>query len=279
MAPILESRHLVVRYGERTILNGVDMHVEPGQVLALVGPNGAGKSTLLSVLTGDVTPDSGEIYLNGQLLGEVSIRDASKIRAVQLQENRVSFAFTAAEVVRLGRAAWAGTEEESRDDAVIYEVMESTEVAPLAQRPYPTLSGGEKARTTFARAVVQETPLLLLDEPTAAMDIRHQEQVLTHARQRADEGAAVVVVLHDLSVAAAYADRMMLLDRGTVRAEGTPEEVLRPEIVSEVYGHPVIVIEHPEAGGLIVVPLRTGTDVEPTGTHDIHTSESSEITV
>ncbi|MGO1182411.1 MAG: heme ABC transporter ATP-binding protein [Micrococcaceae bacterium] len=279
MAAVLEARNLVVRYGERTILDGVDMTVEPGQVLALVGPNGAGKSTLLNVLTGDLTPESGEVFLDGRLLDDVSIRDASRIRAVQLQENRVSFAFTAAEVVRLGRAAWAGTAEESRDDAVIYEVMESTEVSPLAQRPYPTLSGGEKARTTFARALVQETPVLLLDEPTAAMDIRHQEQVLAHARERADEGAAVVVVLHDLSVAAAYADRMMLLDGGTVRAEGTPAEVLRPETVSDVYGHPIIVIEHPQAGGLIVVPLRASEDAAPAFSRVNHTSESSEITV
>ncbi|MGO1959864.1 MAG: heme ABC transporter ATP-binding protein [Yaniella sp.] len=259
MQPMLQANNITVSYGKHTILEDVSTSVQPGEILALVGPNGAGKSTLLGVLSGDITPDSGEVILAGQKLNDIKIADAAKIRAVQVQENSVAFAFNAAEVVRLGRAAWAGTDQEERDDAVIYEVMETTDVTPLAQRGYPSLSGGEKARTTFARTLVQETAVLMLDEPTAAMDIRHQEQVLSQARNRADAGVAIVVVLHDLSVAAAYADRILLLEEGRVRIEGTPEEVLQPDVVSDVYGYPVTVIEHPQSGGLIVVPIRTGT--------------------
>lgn len=268
---MLAGRQLSLKYGNHTVLNEVSIDIRAGEVVALVGPNGAGKSTLLSVLTGDTDADSGTVELAGQPLDDWGVGQMARLRAVQLQENKVSFAFTASEVVRLGRAAWRGTEEEKRDDAVVYTVMESTEVAPLAQRAYPTLSGGEKARATFARALAQETPVLLLDEPTAAMDIRHQEHVLREVRARADAGAAVVVVLHDLSVAAAYADRMVLINDGIVAAQGTPREVLTPETISEVYGHPVLVLEHEDAGGLVVVPIRRGpestTESQPATTH------------
>lgn len=253
---MLQARDIVVRFGDRTILDKVSLEVRAGEVVALVGPNGAGKSTLLNALTGDITPDDGTVELAGEPLKSLSVKTMARIRAVQLQENRVSFAFTAHEVVRLGRAAWAGTTQETRDDAVLLNIMESTEVTSLAQRPYPTLSGGEKARTTFARALAQETPVLLLDEPTAAMDIRHQEKVLAEARTRALAGAAVVVVLHDLSVAAAYSDLMVLLDQGRVQAAGTPREVLTAERISAVYQYPVMVTDQEGAGGPVVIPLR-----------------------
>ena len=133
--------------------------------------------------------------------------------------------------------------------------MERAEVTPLALRLYPTLSGGEQARVSFARVLAQAAPVLLLDEPTAALDIRHQEVLLGVAREAAAEGAAVVVVLHDLSLAAAYADRLCVLSRGAVVADGPPRTVLTDELLSQVYEHPVRVVD--VDGGLVVVPVRT----------------------
>lgn len=242
--------------GGREILAGINLELFPGELVALVGPNGAGKSTLLAALCGDVQLDSGSIELLSTDLGSWAVKDLARVRAVQMQETQVSFAFSAEDMVRMGRAPWSGSNHEERDDAVVEVALARTESIALAPRTFQTLSGGEKARVSFARALAQETRIILLDEPTAAMDIRYQEQLLTLTRQRVDAGATAVVVLHDLSLAAAYADRIVLLQDGGVRAAGTPREVLRPEILFEVYRHPVAVIEHPESGGLVITPLR-----------------------
>lgn len=255
-SPVLQARGLNLRLEGRSILNNVDIDLFPGEVVALVGPNGAGKSTLLSVLCGDTELDSGSVEVNGVPLKRWKVGALARTRSVQMQDAKVSFAFTAADVVRMGRASWAGSEHEERDETVIAAALELTETAPMAARSFPTLSGGEKARVSFARALAQETRLIMLDEPTAAMDIRYQELVLSETLARARAGASAVVVLHDLSLAAAYADRIVLLSAGSIRAGGTPVEVLRPDVLEEVYRHPVAVIEHPESGGLAVMPIR-----------------------
>lgn len=253
---LLRARGVSLVLGGRGILDGINLDVRAGEVIALVGPNGAGKSTLLSALCGDVPIDTGSIEIDGLPLPAWRVRDLARTRAVQMQDARVSFAFTAADVVRMGRAPWAGTEHEDRDEAVVDAALSLTESTVLAQRAFPTLSGGEKARASFARALAQEARLIMLDEPTAAMDIRYQELVLTQTRERARAGAAAIIVLHDLSLAAAYADRIVLLSSGRIRAIGTPREVLRADILQEVYRHPVAVLEHPESGGLAIMPLR-----------------------
>ena len=144
----------------------------------------------------------------------------------------------------MGRTPWHRTEQEDDDDRIVAESMVRADIVELADRLYPTLSGGEQARTSFARLLAQATPVLMLDEPTAALDIRHQESLLAVAREAAVAGAGVVVVLHDLSLAAAYADRVCVLSHGAVRADGPPAEVLTSELLTEVYAHPVDVIEH-----------------------------------
>lgn len=255
--PLVQSRQARLSLSGRPILDGIDLELFPGEVLALVGPNGAGKSTLLAALSGDAPLDGGTIKLHGVDLQEWTVKDLARTRSVQMQDATVSFSFTAADVVRMGRAPWTGTEFEDRDEEAIRTALHTTETELLAERIYPTLSGGEKSRVAFARVLSQETHLILLDEPTAAMDIRFQELVLTRTRERAAAGACAVVVLHDLTLAAAYADRVALLSAGKIRALGTPHEVLRPDILEEVYRHPVTVIELPDSGGLAVVPLRT----------------------
>lgn len=254
--PAITVRGARVQLGGRTILEHIDLDLFSGEVVALVGPNGAGKSTLLAVLSGDEPLDSGQIVVDGKPLETWGVRDLSRVRAVQTQESRVSFAFTGEEVVRMGRAPWAGTEQEERDDQVLAAALRSTESQVLAGRTVQTLSGGEKARIVFARVMAQETRIIMLDEPTAPMDIRYQEQLMTMVRRRAGEGATAIVVLHDLSLAAAYADRIVLLHDGRVAAAGEPEQVLTAENLQRVYRYPLSVTRHPEHGALVITPLR-----------------------
>jgi iron complex transport system ATP-binding protein len=243
-----------VRLGGAEVLRDVDLAVTGGELVALAGPNGAGKSTLLGALAGDVVLDSGEVTLDGRAVHTVAPTALARQRAVLLQQQGLSFGFRVADVVRMGRSPWHRTPESDRDDEVVASAMALTDVDALAERVFPTLSGGERARTSFARVLAQETPVLLLDEPTAALDIRHQEALLAVARGAARAGSAVVVVLHDLSLAAAYADRVCLLDAGRVAADGTPAEVLTAERLGAVYEHPVSVTRID--GSLVVVPVR-----------------------
>ncbi|KHL14563.1 iron complex transport system ATP-binding protein [Mumia flava] len=254
--PPLQVLGAQVSYDGVTVVDEVDLDVRAGEMLALVGPNGAGKSTLLGVLAGDVDLTAGRVLLDGEPITLRRSGELSRRRSVLLQEHRLSFPFTVVEVVAMGRAPWYGRDEEDADEAVVADAMRRTDVEHLARRRFPTLSGGEKARTSFARTIAQETPIVLLDEPTAALDIAHQEALLSEARRLADTGHAVVAVLHDLSLAAAYADRVCVLADGRVRADGPPADVLRADLIEDVYGYPVDVFVHPRTGDLLVTPLR-----------------------
>ncbi|MBJ7355764.1 heme ABC transporter ATP-binding protein [Nocardioides sp.] len=251
---VLSAASVSVHLGGAPVLRGVDLEISGGELVALVGPNGAGKSTLLGVLAGDVEPDSGEVTLDGHPVRHLGAAALARRRAVLLQHQGLSFGFRVSEVVRMGRSPWHRTPQAERDDEVVASVMTVADVDALADRVFPTLSGGEQARTSFARVLAQEAPVLLLDEPTAALDIRHQEAVLGVARATARAGSAVVVVLHDLSLAAAYADRVCLLDAGRVAADGTPDDVLTAQRLGAVYEHPISVTR--VDGSLVVVPVR-----------------------
>lgn len=253
---VYRASNVRVHRGGRDILGGVDLSVRAGEVLALIGPNGAGKSTLLGALSGDVEIDGGEIQFAGRALADWPLAEQARRRGVLLQDNQVLFPFTVHQVVEMGRAPWRRTPLEDEDNEAIAWAIDLADIAHLGNRRVPSLSGGERARSAFARVVAGRTGVLLLDEPTAALDLKHQESVLSLARDRADAGDAVIVVLHDLNLAAAHSDRIALLRRGTIAAEGTPEEVLTAETVSEVYDHPVEVIRHPRTGAAIVVPIR-----------------------
>ena len=271
----LEARGVTVHLGGTPILTEVDLDLRRGEVTVLVGPNGAGKSTLFGVLAGDIAPRAGTVRIiagspaaggsASRELADVSAlrpKELSRRRAVQMQDSRLAFSFTARDAVEMGRAPWVGTPEEERDDEVIAAALAAGEVTHLAARQVPSLSGGERSRVAFARLLAQETEILLLDEPTAALDIRHQEHVIAAARARARAGATVMVIVHDLSLAAAYADRIVLLEDGRVRAVGSPAEVLTAELVSEVYQHPVTVLTAPEGGELLIVPVRRRPDAD-----------------
>lgn len=247
---------VTIERGRKKLLDRVSLNVRAGEVLSLLGPNGAGKSTLLSLLAGDLEPDAGRVEFGGRALKGWSLVDLSRRRSVLLQENQLLFPFTVHQVVEMGRAPWRRTPFESDDNEAIGEAITATDIGHLGNRRVPSLSGGERARAAFARVIAGRTGMLMLDEPTAALDLGHQEAVLTLARERAAAGDAVLIVLHDLNLAGAYSDRIALLRDGKLVANGAPSDVLNAETLTDVYRTPVEVIPHPETGRGIVLPRR-----------------------
>ncbi len=255
MSSVLRGDGLVFEVDGTRLVDGIDVELAVGEVLALTGPNGAGKSTLLRLLAGELDPTRGAVELCGRPLARLGHGERARLRAVMPQETVLQFAFTVREVVEMGRHPHRGAGAE-RDGEAVESAMRWTEVQELEVRTFPTLSGGERSRTTLARVLAQEAPILLLDEPTAALDIRHQERAMTVARSFADSGGAVVAVLHDLNLAAAYADRIALLDGGRIAGLGSPWAVLREDLLGSVFGHPVTVTRSPSGDVPLVVPAR-----------------------
>lgn len=251
---MITARGVGVDLDGHTVLDDISLDVVPGELLVLVGPNGAGKSTLLGVLSGERRPSRGTVMLGGRELRSIRPAELARQRSVLTQENTVSFPFLVSEVVAMGRSPWARTIESRDDIAAVAQALDAADITHLAGRRYTQLSGGERARVSLARVLAQRTPMLFLDEPTASLDLRHQEDVMRVGRRMADEGLAVVVVLHDLSLASAYADRLALIAAGRLEALGTPAEVLTEERVERVYGLPVEL--HHVGGRPVIVPRR-----------------------
>lgn len=243
-----------VTIGEKLLLDKISFDAEPGRVLGLIGPNGAGKSTLLSAICGDL-PYAGEIYLNGINPRHSSAKVLAQNRAMMLQDVNVSFSFLVRDVVAMGRRPWQRTDRRVKDEKIIDDAMKMTEVDHLSYREVSTLSGGEKARVAMARVLAQETPIVMFDEPTAALDIRHQEQALGIVRGLAKQGATVVIILHDLNAAASYCDDVLCLKEGKLISYGPVKDVYTSENLSRVYGWPIEVI-HEGKKGLHVIPRR-----------------------
>lgn len=256
-------RGLVAGYGppgrgNAPVLRGVDLDVGGGELVVLVGPNGSGKTTLIRALTGGVRPWSGRVRLCGHDVASLSPREIARRAAVVEQDPALPDAFTALELVLMGRTPHLGLlqNEGSADAEAARRAMVATGVWALAVRPMRSLSGGERRRVVLARALAQEAPVLLLDEPTAHLDIGHQAAVLGLVRDlcRRQKKAALAVV-HDLTLAAQYGDRLVLMAAGQVVAEGSAQEVLRPDLVGDVYGLRVHVFAHPATGKPVVAPF------------------------
>ena len=257
---VLSAKDLSVTIAGNTILDKVSLEVRSGEIVALVGPNGAGKSTLLAAITGDRDCDSGTVEIGNAPASEWTQLELAMRRSVLLQRIEMSFPFAVAEVIRMGREPWRNTDLEDEDDEAMAWAVEATDVGHLLDRSFTTLSGGEQARAALARTLSQRTALLMLDEPTAALDIAHQEQVLRVARERARLGDAVVVVLHDLALAASYSDRVVILSEGRVVASGWPIDVMTDELLSSVYGCRIETMAHPRTGALLIFPVRDDVD-------------------
>lgn len=255
LKPALAIDRLSFEIDGRALVRDLSFAVHPGEVVGVIGPNGAGKSTLLKLLAGDLAPTSGTISLDGEPLSGFSMQELSRRRAVLPQQSLLQFAFTGRQVVEMGRSPYRGEVSREHDAAAVAASMRRTETIPHANRAFPTLSGGEQGRVSLARVLAQETPLLLLDEPTAALDLRHQGLVMETARELAKSGAAVLAVLHDLNLAAAYTDRLAVLCGGELRAFDAPWNVLTAELLSDVYRCQIAVCPHPIKSCPLVMPL------------------------
>ena len=235
---VLEARGLQVRLGAKPVLDGVSASFAPGQVTAVLGPNGAGKSTLLACLAGLRTPDAGEVDLDGAPLSALSPRHRAQRIGFIAQTPEIAWAVEAAILVGLGRIPFIGARGLSREDAAIIErAMAAAQVTELAERDVSTLSGGERARVLIARALAGEPEWLLADEPLAGLDPGHQLDAADLFRKLAhQQGRGVIVTLHDLSLAARMADRILVLAQGRVLADGPAEVALAPAVLARAYG-------------------------------------------
>ena len=257
---VLDAREITINYDERTAVADLSLSLKPGEITVIIGPNGAGKSTLLRALNGQIPRSSGTILLDGQPLERLNRRTISRRIAVVAQEAELRFPVTVLEFVLGGRFAWAthsgwGWETE-RDREVADAVIRETELTDLSSRLMNELSGGERQRALMARALATEAPILLLDEPTANLDLSHQATLLALVRNRCDaHDAAALVVTHDINLAAQFADNILLMKQGKAVYAGKPEEVLQPHILQEVFAVKVLVDAHPITGGPRITPV------------------------
>ncbi len=259
----LEAQKIQVQYDLEAspALSQITLALVPGTFTGIVGPNGSGKSSLIRALSRTLKPSDGAVLLDElDLYAAHSARASAQAIGVVPQDTTVSLDFSVREMVRMGRAphlpARPFATESAADEQVVTQALRDARVEDLADRPVTTLSGGERQRVLLARALAQQPDVLLLDEPTASLDLRHQSETLTLARHLAHSGGrAVLAVLHDVNLAAAYCDTLVLLNRGRIAASGTPEEVLTTENVQAVYNARVWVRPHPATGRPLVLPL------------------------
>jgi iron complex transport system ATP-binding protein len=258
---ILETRAVTARYrgAERPALDRVSCAVAEAQLVAVVGPNGSGKTTLVRVITGLLASEQGAVLVQGRPVGEWRRSALARVLGVVSQREEVVFPLRVDETVMLGRYARLGAlaAPSAGDRAAVQAALERCDVAHLVDRSVDSLSGGEWQRVRIARALVGEPRALVLDEPTASLDVRHEMELFELIRQLVADGLAGLVITHHLNLAARFADRMVLLNGGAVVAEGTPQEVLRRETLSRVFEWPVAVTTWCD-GSPQVVPLRPG---------------------
>jgi iron complex transport system ATP-binding protein len=247
---------LGVQRGSKVVLSDIDLQLLPGEMLGVLGPNGAGKSTLLGALCGELKPAQGQIWLDDRPLEQWNGAQRAQRLAVLPQTSTLSFAFTVEQVVGMGRLPHnTGVQ---RDAEIVREALEAADATHLHDRSYLALSGGERQRVHLARVLAQLWPgkdgqTLLLDEPTSMLDPLHQHTTLQAVRGFADRGGAVLVIVHDLNLAARYCDRLLLLDQGRTHSLGTPQTVLMPEPLKAVFGLEVLIQAHPERGHPLII--------------------------
>lgn len=253
---MLQARQLAVQRGQCTVLYGIDLTLRAGGVTGVLGSNGAGKSTLLSALCGELPVIHGDIELNGRSLTDWPDQQRAQYLAVLPQHSTLNFGFRVEEVVGMGRLPYATGRE--IDNQIIHAALAAADSEHLLGRSYLQLSGGERQRVHLARVLAQLWPggagqVLLLDEPTSMLDPLHQHTILQAVRAFAEQGGAVLVIVHDLNLAARYCDDLMLLHEGGVFAHGSPAQVLRADALHEVFGIDVLIQQHPERDHPLVI--------------------------
>jgi len=255
----VQVKELCLAYDGFQVVKGVDFTVAPGEVLGLIGPNGAGKSTLIRALSGVLPIQSGEVWVDGTDLGTLSDSQRARLIAVVPQAEPLGGAYTVRQAVMMGRTPymnWMGNPG-PRDQAFVKRALEFASLADLAGRRIAELSGGEQQRVLLARALAQDTPILLLDEPTSHLDLQHQINLLSLVRRLAKENhLAVLLAMHDLNGVSLCADRVALLVDGRLVALGAPDEVLTAENIAAAYRAQVEIIAHPRYGTPLVLPLQ-----------------------
>lgn len=240
---MLEAQSVCFKVKDKHLIQDVSISVSPGEIVAIIGPNGAGKSTLLKVLAGELRPTAGVVRLDGHDMCDLTPPELASRRAVVPQATSLAFPFTVHEVVALGFSVPGFAGHDPKSTALVDNALERVDMAHLTSRSYTTLSGGERQRVHLARALCQlraspnrhGTATLLLDEPTASLDLAHQLLILDEARCEAERGVAVLVVLHDLNLAADYADRIILLYTGKVECAGAPADVVKDTVLSRAF--------------------------------------------
>lgn len=232
----LHGKNLSLTRNRRKVLENIDCSFQAGELTAVIGPNGAGKSSLLSCLAGVLLPTAGSLALDDRTITGVSAAERARLIAYLPQQEMPAWSMAAQDLVALGLLPWGRSLDRSRRGARVAAALNQVDAFHFAARPVTQLSGGELRRVQLARLLVANTPVLIADEPGAALDIRHQLQLMQTFRQQADAGKTVILALHDLSLAARYCDRILLLQDGGLRAEGTAETVLTPQLVGAVYG-------------------------------------------
>ena len=262
MTPFLELRDISFAYGRgataRRVLDGVSLEVPRGSVVGLLGPNGSGKTTILRVLAGVLSPADGLVRIEGRALADLTRRDLARRIAVVPQETHSTFDFSVLEMVLMGRYPHLGPFElEGLDDLEIARrAMADTGTLPLEARPFATLSGGEKQRVVIASALAQASDVLLLDEPTAALDLQYQLEILAVLKRlSAERGTTLIMSTHDLNLAAALCETIVMLKHGQVLAQGPTRETLTAANIRALYDVEADVSFHDRAGYLTVVPL------------------------
>lgn len=258
----LRTSGLRLAYDRTTVVDDVDLVLPAGRLTAVVGPNGCGKSTLLAGLSRLHAPAAGAVLLDGQVLATMSPRDAARRIGLLPQTASAPDGLTVADLVRFGRQPHQGLLRQwsPQDAQAVHDALAAADVSQLADRRLETLSGGQRQRAWIAMAVAQDTPVLLLDEPTAALDIGHQLEVFTLLRTLAAHGRTVVVVVHDLTAACRWADHLVALHAGQVVAQGVPAEVVTTDLVRRLYGVEAAVVRDPVVGCPVVIPLRLATE-------------------
>jgi len=254
MSTVYTVDNVSVIRGNRHLVKDVSLECESGTVIALIGPNGAGKSTLMQVLAGDIAPDRGNVTLLDRPLASYKPGELARIRAVLPQQTVLQFAYKTQEVVAMGRVPLP-PDSPAAERKAVNSALSATETLHLRDRTYTRISGGEQGRVSLSRVLAQKTPVILLDEPTAALDIRHQHQIMELAGKLAESGATVIAIIHDLNLAFSYATRIGVMHQGELVAFDTPWGIANTDLLTEVFAFPLQVMRHPFIPHPLVVPL------------------------